>query len=270
MFDSTYIIRNGLRPARLLLGGSAVLVFTLAALHSAVGQPPPVRPAALPFQAGEESVFRAVSSRFGTMGTGTMKVEGPEQLRGYETVRLSFDFRGRVGPFGVEDRTRSWFVPGEMLSLRYQKRERSPITSRDESVEIFPRESVWRAADDSEGKLGSGLPLDELSFLYFVRSLPFDDTVEKVIERHYHRDRNPVRVRLIRRERITVPAGEFAVLVVEMKVRDGTVFGGEGTLRMYLTDDERRIPVQIDSSFPWVGKVSMRLVSASAPALAKR
>ena len=200
-------------------------------------------PAAHPFAHGEVLSYRAVSSRFGTFGTGTLRVDG-EELRGRSTLRLSFDFKGRVGPFRVEDQTRSWLDAGEMASLRYTKRERSPLGSRNEEVDIVPGEHK----------------LDELSFLYHVRCLPLEDGKTYSLALHFDPARNPVVVRVLRRERTTVPAGEFATVVVEMKVKDSR-FGGNGTLVLHLTDDETRVPVRIESAAPWVGATRLLLVS---------
>ena len=227
-------------------------------------EPPP-----LPFALGEVLSYRAVSSRFGTIGTGTLRVDGPEELRGQSTMRLSFDFRGRVGPFRVEDQTRSWFVASEMASLRYTKRERSPLGSRDEAVDVFPEERRWSAAGKPGGVTGAAAPLDELSFLYHIRCLPLEDGKTYSLALHFDPSRNPVVVKVLRRERTVVPAGEFATVVVEMRVKDSR-FGGNGTLVLYLTDDAVRVPVRIESSAPWVGATRLLLVSADGARLTAR
>lgn len=206
-----------------------------------------------PFALGEVLSYRAVSSRFGTFGTGTLRVDGPEELRGQSTIRLSFDFRGRVGPFRVEDQTRSWLVADDMSSIRYTKRERSPLGSRNEDVDIVPGERR----------------LDELSFLYHVRCLPLEDGKTYSLALHFDPGRNPVVVRVLRRERTVVPAGEFATVVVEMRVKDSR-FGGNGTLVLHLTDDATRVPVRIESSAPWVGATRLLLESAEGARLTSR
>jgi hypothetical protein len=74
-------------------------------------------------------------------------------------------------------------------------------------------------------------------------------------------------VKVLRRERTTVPAGQFATVVVEMRVKDSR-FGGDGTLVLYLTDDAAHVPVRIESSAPWVGSTRMLLESAQGARLA--
>lgn len=226
--------------------------------------------AELPFGAGEVLTYRAVSGRFGTIGTGTLRVDGPDEVRGAAAYRLSFDFRGRVGPFRVDARTRSWVDPHGMASLRYQKRERSPLGSREEEVEIFPDERRWSSADGSAGETPTPEPLDELSFLFFLRSLPLRDGEEHTLGVHYDLARNPVLVRVLRRERTRVPAGEFATVVVEMRVRDERLSAKDGAMRIHLTDDAARIPVRLESSAPWVGPTYLLLESVRAGRLFAR
>lgn len=249
----------GLPLAALLVGGALT---AHAQNATAAGAARADLSARMPFAPGEELSYRAISSRFGAFGTGTMSILGEETIRGMSTYRLRFDFEGRVGPFRVSDQTRSWLVANRMLSVRYQKRERSPLGSRSEQVEIYPDEREWRAPGGLGGETPTSAPLDELSFLYFIRTLPLRNGESHAVHRHFDAARNPVHIRVLRREVTRVPAGEFRTVVVEMRVKDTKVFGGDGTLRLYLTDDDRRIPVLIESSAPWVGGTRLELVAS--------
>lgn len=215
----------------------------------------------LPFAVGEELVYRVRIGRFGTVGEGVLRVSGPEVLRARETYLLSFDFRSRIGPFTVEDRTRSWIDPDRLAALRFSKREKHPLSSHDEEVEIFPDERRWESRRGGAGASPTDAPLDELSFLYFIRTLPLASDAVYTLDRHFDPARNPVVVQVLRRERLAVPAGEFATIVVEMRVKDPGRFGGEGVLRMHLTDDERRIPLRIETAMPIVGAMVLSLES---------
>jgi hypothetical protein len=77
-------------------------------------------------------------------------------------------------------------------------------------------------------------------------------------------------VRVVGRELVTVPAGRFQTVVVEMTVRDERRYGGEGTVRLHLTDDERRIPVRIASRMRLAGVTVLSLESMTAGAIAAR
>jgi hypothetical protein len=223
----------------------------------------------LPFGIGEELVYQVRSQRFGQVGTATLRVEGPETVRGTTTFLLHFELKGRVGPFSIEDHTRSWIDPRGLVSLRYEKRERHPLATRHDAVEIFPHERRWEAKDGQSGTISGESPLDELSFIYLLRSLDLEGAEREIsVDRHYQAERNPVQVQLISREDVTLPVGIFPALVVEMRVRDGRRFNGSGVIRLHLTDDAHRYPLRIETSFPVVGTMILDL-QAVTPAVPK-
>lgn len=223
----------------------------------------------LPFGPGETLVYRITSSRFGNVGEGCMGVGGPESVRGRDAYVLHFDFEAKVAFFTVEDRTRSWIDPRGLASLRYHKKERNPLTSRNEEVEIHPEELRWiDTTTGRDGRSPTNAPLDELSFIYFLRTLPLADGEMNEHVRHFDPERNPVVVRVLGRERLRAPIGDFQTVVVEMKVRDAGRFGGQGTLRLHLTDDAQRLPIRIETSVPLAGTLVLDLVQAILPDVA--
>lgn len=212
-----------------------------------------------PFGIGEELVYDVTSSRLGQIGEGALRVEGPETVRGRSVYRLSFDIDSRVGPMRIVDETRSWLEPERLQSLRYHKREQHPLARRTETVELFPEERQWVSESGDTARSATAEPLDELSFLYFLRTLELRDSAEYVIERHFDPERNPVIIRVLGREQADLPSGLFETILVEMEVRDGGRFGGRGVLRLYLTDDEARYPVRIVTSVPLAGELILDL-----------
>lgn len=251
--------RTARTPRR--LARPAVALLALAGLAPLAGWAPfAAHPAAapLPFAPGEECVFRG-STRLGRIGTGTMAVGGPEAVGGRQAYVLRFDFSGRVGPARVEDRTRSWFDPMAMASYRFTKRERSPLASRDEDVRMDPSARQWSSAEGRGGTLPTPAPLDELSFLYYIRTLPLKAGESYNLVRHYDTGRNPVVVRVVKREKLRVPAGEFNAVEVEMRVRDPEHYRGEGVIRLHFSDDARRIPLRMQSSVPLAGRMVLSL-----------
>jgi hypothetical protein len=232
--------------------------FTLLVALAAPAQGP--RP--LPFAPGDQCVYRG-SGILGRIGTGVMAVDGPEQVDGRSVLLLRFDFRGRLGPATVEDHTRSWLDPAEMASLRYTKRERTPISSRVQDVRMDAAARRWQGTGDTGGALPTAAPLDELSFLYFVRTLPLETGGTYSLTRHYEARRNPVVVRVLGRGPIRVPAGQFTAIEVQMRVKDPARYGGEGVIQLHLTDDARRIPLRIESSVPRAGRMVLSLESGT-------
>lgn len=241
---------RSLRPSTLVAyaaaGAAAVLLAASAAGQGAGG--------AFPFAPGEACVYRG-SGPLGRMGSGTFAVDADAATG---TWLLRFDFRGRLGIVGVENHTRSWFDPGETASVRFTKMERSPVSTRRQDVRMDARARRWTGAREA-GDMATTAPLDELSFVYFLRTLPLSPGDSYSFSRHYDTARNPVRVRVIGRGPVRVPAGELPAIEVEMRVRDANHYDREGVIRFHFIDDARRIPLRMESQLPVAGRMVLQL-----------
>jgi hypothetical protein len=241
--------------------GRLLMALLVAAAAAPDAGSQPVEPE-LPFAPGERCVYRG-SNRLGRVGTGTMYVEGPAREAGRSTWLLRFDFNGRMGPVTVTDQTTSWFDPAARASVRYAKRERSPVSSATQEVRMDLASRRWEGLNGTGGAMTTAAPLDELSFLYVLRTLRLDDGDTYTLNRHYEPGRNPVTVRVIGRGTVHVPAGEFRAIAVELRVRDPNRYGGDGIIQVHLTDDARRIMVRMESSVPRAGRVVLSLQSGT-------
>jgi hypothetical protein len=219
----------------------------------------------LPFSAGERLHYRVSAGKLGSIGEGVMSVEGPVDIRGTGAWVLRSEVHARVGFMKTSERAESWIDPSRMATLRYVKRARGPFSGADERVELFPSDQRW---EDQRGRVGESpttQPLDELSFIYFLRTMTLDaDTIDSVV-RHYDRDRNPVVVRVLGRDTLRTKAGTFATVKVEMRVKDPQRYGGEGVIRIHLSDDASRYPVRIESTVPMLGRMVLTLDSITTP-----
>lgn len=215
--------------------------------------------AILPFSIGERLTYRIRVGSMGNIGRGAMWVEGPVDVRGTNTVLLRFDLQAGVGPVKAVDRTSSWFDTRLMRSLRFWKHERHPLSKHDEEVELYPAQNRYEDEDGTERAIITDSPLDELSFMYFLRTLEMVEDSTYSFDRHFEAGRNPVTVRMIGRETLETAAGTFRTLIVEMRVRDPRRYRGEGIIRLNLTDDHCRLPVRIESAMPVLGKTVMML-----------
>ena len=227
---------------------------------------------ALPFAVGDTLRYSARVSKVGRVGRAMMWVDGPSEIRGTAAWVLRFRFSARVGPVKAEDRTESWIDARTMATLRFHKHERHPLSRHDEQVELFPAEHRWQADDGETGESASPAPLDELSFMYFIRTLPLVADTTFVFDRHYDAARNPTIVKVLGRETVTTGEGEFQTVRLEMRVRDPRRYRGEGVIRINLTDDARRLPVRIESAMPVIGTAVLTLdshVSGPRPLFAR-
>jgi hypothetical protein len=217
--------------------------------------------AALPFSVGEKLTYDVTVSKGDKVGTATMWIEGPVDVRGTSTYLLRFDSRIRIAFLSAVSRSSSWFDPLRGSSLRFLKHEQNPLTRSDESVDFYPDLKEWKSAKGETGLSPSNTPLDELSFMYFIRTLPMTPGATYRFDRHFDAARNPTTVNVIRREVIPTPMGELRVILVEMRVRDPKHFKGEGVIRIHLTDDDCRLPARIESTMPVVGTAVLTISS---------
>ena len=219
--------------------------------------------APLPFAVGERFSYRVDASGIG--GRGTMSVDGPVDVRGTETYLLRFSVKAGMGPIKGKNLTESWLDPERMAALRFRASEHRPFSKHDEQVELYPEERRWESENGKSGDSPTDAPLDELSFIYFIRSLPLHADSTYTFNRYYDEQRNPTTVRVVSRDTVFTTAGAFHTVLVEMRVRDPSHYKGEGTLRFYLSDDQCRIPVRIESAMPNVGIVTFMLESYVHP-----
>lgn len=213
----------------------------------------------LPFAVGEVLQFRVNVARGGNIGTGEMRVESTPA---HEPApwRLVSEMKARRGFLTATDRTTSWFDPSRMATARFEKRERHPLSRADERVDIDQQSRRWRSTRDSLGEpLGSDFPLDELSFLYFVRTLPLDRDSTFQFNRHYDERRNPTLVSVGAEEVLETDAGTFRTRVVVMHVRDPKHFKGIGLIKLNIDVSACRMPVRIVSKMPIVGTTTLTL-----------
>lgn len=238
-------------PMKCTIAGATVLALLLGARVAAQSARSP-----LPFAPGEACVYRG-SGPLGRMGSGSFAVERGESAGSW---LLRFDFRGRVGPVVVENHTRSWFDPAETASFRFTKTERSPFARSSDDVHMDRATRRWTGGQAAPGgAMPTAAPLDELSFIFFLRTLRLADGDGQSFIRHYDSTRNPIRVRVVGRGPVRVPAGEFQAVQVEMRVRDPRQYGGEGVIQIHFTDDARHLPLRIESRIPRAGHMVLSL-----------
>jgi hypothetical protein len=241
------------------LAGLLAVALACAAVSRAQGTD------SLPFGAGERLTFGIHTAKFGNVGHAVMTLSGPVDVRGSQTVLASFDASAGIAFLKGRDATRSWFDPLRMTSLRYQKTERRPFSSHVDSVEIFPGLHHWDAARGDSGSTVSAVPLDELSFIYFLRTLTLAPDSLYAFDRQYDNRRPPTTVRVVKRELITTPAGEFSTVEYEVRVTDARDFGSKDVLFLWISEDRCRLPVRIESVMPFLGNGIMTLETAASP-----
>jgi len=212
----------------------------------------------LPFGAGERLTYHVRVDKMRASGRGTMWIEGPVDIRGKSTLLLRSAVEVGIGPIMAINHTHSWLDVSRMASLRFEQTHRYLWSRRNRDAELYPEEMRWAGSKGDSGSSLSDAPLDELSFIYYIRTLALAADTSFQLNRHYEAERNPVSINIAGRDKVRIPLGEFAVIVVELRVKDPR-FTGEGVIRLYLSDDADRIPVRIESTLPGLGSAVFTL-----------
>ena len=215
--------------------------------------------APVPFGPGEASTYRV---RLGpvSVGEGSMRILGTERVRGHRTYHARFEIAGGIPFARVDNRFESWIDVAGLFSRRFHQDQKEVRFERKRTFDFFPEERRYVIQGSGErGTLPTSQPLDEVSFLYYVRTLPLEVGETYTLNRYYQEDGNPVRLQVLRRETVTVPAGTFQTIVVRPIIRTRGLFAEGGEAEVYFSDDDRRILVQMRSRVPVVGSLSLHL-----------
>lgn len=105
---------------------------------------------------------------------------------------------------------------------------------------------------------------DPFSILFDARTRPLEVGRPVMLEAFEGRRRWDVEVQVLRRERVTVPAGAFDTIVVKPHLKFEGVFQQKGDVVVWLTDDDRRMPVRMESRVK-IGHVAAELTSFVRP-----
>jgi hypothetical protein len=151
-----------------------------------------------------------------------------------------------------------------MSSYRFVQQINEGGYHKQRYFEIYPERRVLHQTGYEEQPTVEG-PLDDGSFMYFVRTMPLAVGETYTYNRYFRPDKNPVIVKVLRRERVKVPAGTFDCLVLQPVIKSGGIFADGGEAYMWVTDDERRMMVQFKAKVPLLKTLDLFLKSYTPP-----
>jgi hypothetical protein len=199
----------------------------------------------VPFAPGEKLEYR-ISYGPLHVGHGSMEVEAVDTLRGVPTYHAIFRVAGGTFFFRVDDHMESWFDTTTLTSLRFTQNLHEGHYRANRDFEFFPAEQRYeRVGDTSYATVAA--PLDDISFLYFVRTLSLKIGEEYRFDRYFQLEGNPIVLRVLRTERITVPAGAFDAIVVQPLIRTRGLFSKKGHAEVWLRADGAHEVLQMKS-----------------------
>lgn len=219
-----------------------------------------------PFGIGERleyTVSFGVSFISARVGTARMNLAARDTVRGRDVWRAMLTISGRRLGLSVNDTMTSWFDSSTFTPLRFTQRIHEPKHSADRAFELFPERQTFQPRGDPERPSVEN-PLDDVSFLYFARTLPLEVGQCYQLHRYFRPEGNPVVIRVVRRERIVVPAGTFNAIVVQPEITTSGIFSKDGRAEVWFMDDSSRVLLQLKSKLSF-GSINLYLSKIERP-----
>ncbi len=205
-----------------------------------------------PFSVGETLRYEAKLGYF-PVGTASVSVNRLVRERGEEA--FEFSGTGRGGPPGwrVSYDLTSRVATDEFHSLRFHRRMVQGGKVDEHGYVILPDSARYREEGVPGDWVAPAEPLDELAFLYYLRSAQLQVGKSYTLERYFKTGYNPIQVTVTGKEMMPVPGGGNASCLSVQVIARGS------TMRVWFTDDKRRLPVQLELPLPF-GSVTLLLV----------
>lgn len=226
-------------------------------------------PTAAPFRDGESLTFSATWMNI-SVGDATMTVDTAGRFEGKPAIHLkahASSNRAFSLFFSIKDAGESWVDPEGLYSLGFvSDQKEGNIEDYQKWVMDYDRAVATRhrARRKDGGELKSSRkdhPIDTthvqdaFSMLYYYRAFPLKVGSKLESDVFVSRKVWKLTVEVIGQEKVRVPAGTFDCL----KIRPRVTLDGEeqkkGQMTIWITDDDRKIPVKIQSEVP-LGKVN--------------
>lgn len=212
-----------------------------------------------PFHVGERLTYDAKVNSI-KAGNATISIEKLEHVRGVPTFHTIFDLRGRVLFKKFANHYESWFDTTNLVTLR-------GLTKTDEvekAYEFYPDRKVYIKNNDGIENASVSMPIDESSFIYYMRSLPMEVGKTYTVDRYYRAAVNPITVTVLRRERIKVPAGEFDAFVLKPVIKSNGLFSVKSDAEVWIGTDRARTLLKLRSKLP-LGTLYLELRTIEQP-----
>jgi len=199
-------------------------------------------------------------AKFGIINIGgaELVVTGLDTIQGDSALHIRFVVDGGNFLYQLHNEWDSWIALDDFTSRRFVQDHHEGGKRYRNAYDIFPDSGFYRQAGVDSVLPTSPQPLDDAAFFYFVRTVPLEPGARYEFDRYFKPDRNPVVLEVVGRDTVDVPAGRFDCLVVQPIIKGGGIFREKADGRLWISNDERRLVVQIKSRF-YFGSLTFRL-----------
>lgn len=235
-----------------------ILLTTLLALQAAAGPVP-----APPFSVGETLTYRGKFS-FISAGSAELKVVGIDTVRGVPSWHFSFTTEVSVPFYKNRSIFSSWTGLRDFVSRRFTKDVTENDKNRSEVFRILPDSGYYRRNDSPQTKPTSTRPLDDVAFFYWIRTVPLEIGKTYKFNNYFRSDQNPVTITVEKRETKKLYDGSKVKVLLLRPIVDeeGGMFSRKSEAKLWLTDDARRLPVEIETNLS-IGNLKLILESVT-------
>jgi Protein of unknown function (DUF3108) len=242
----------------------ALLQGAAPAVPQAKGSPPRPPVPAYPWAVGETLTYSAKLGML-SLGSGTLEVARIDTVRGTESFRFRFRLVGKSIIYSLDDILESYVGTHDLISRRFVQDFTENDKPKHRRYEIFPDSGYFIEEGHPERQPTPAEPLDDAAFFYFVRVTPLEVGKKYVYQRYFRKEKNPVTIEVTKREKLELPDGSTVdCLVLHPVIDTKGMFSKRSETRIWLTDDARRLPAQLEIPLPF-GSVTLSLVSSISP-----
>ena len=220
-----------------------------------------------PLLVGEEMQFKIHYGKI-RAGTAYIKVKGIMDTdfgRAYLIETRAESAKAINAFFKVRDINYSWIGVDDLSSYGYSQSIREGNYVRDEWISLDAAKKIFYGRHKKKGDpniitgITTGSVQDMLSSLFYVRTQDINTTDELVFDVANREKTYPLVMKIIGKEKVSVPAGDFNCIIVEPFFRGEGIFSQKGKrILVWLTDDEKRIPIRMEAEV-FIGSVKVSL-----------
>jgi hypothetical protein len=202
------------------------------------------------FAVGERLVYN-VNYGFITAGEAVMQIPSFDSVAGRKVYSVEFAVNSLPSfswIYKVQDMYRTFIDVQWLAPVRFEQHIREGTYRRDFIADF---DQVRNVAVTTEGTYPVPPYVhDIMSAFYYARTLDWSDfrPGEGVMLNNFYRDKtHDLMVKFLGKQELEVAAGTFKTLVVEPLVKEGGLFKSEGRIVIWITDDERKVPVRVNT-----------------------
>ncbi|MDH3251659.1 MAG: DUF3108 domain-containing protein [Ignavibacteria bacterium] len=213
------------------------------------------------FGVGERLVFD-VNYGFITAGEAVMSVVRLDSVAGRQCYRVEFTVNSLPSfdwIYTVRDRYLTFIDTETIAPWRFEQHIREGSYRRDFVAEFDQYRLVARTTEGDHD-----IPEyvhDIMSAFYYARTLDFSGYNVgdgPLLYNFFRKKSHELKIRFLGRQELEIEAGTFKTIVLEPIVKEGGLFKSEGRIVIWLTDDDRKIPVRVNTKV-LVGSIDTEL-----------